>query len=221
MAYVPNGTKSLNEIFSSFGEKEKTSVYVDAANFFYSCKNVNLSVDFDDLRKVLEQQCQIKSLNYFVAEPPEDIKDEKLNHTKKINYFLESTGWRVYRKACSVIQTATTPRIVKCNVDVDLAVTMVHDIHCSQGNVERIILVTGDKDYVSAVNILKHFARVTVMCSRQQLSADLRLAADDIIYLEDLRPHVDSRRFNPNFISTPPLMGANQADVSHQSAQYT
>lgn len=195
--------KSADEIFANFNKRDKAVIYVDAANLYYSCLETNIKLDFDDLRKLLNRYMSVRAFNYFCAVPPGEITDEKLKKSLSTPAYLENNGWRLHRKIADLEDTPNGgQRIRKGNVDVDLAVTMIDELHCSGGSIDHVILFSGDKDYEKAVQVLRRSTRVTVISTENHLSKELKLAADQVILLEWLKPHVDYRRFNINYGST-------------------
>lgn len=196
--------KPLEEIFSNFHKRDKAAVYVDAANLYYSCLETDIKLDFDDLRKVLSNFMTVRAFNYFVAVPPTGVEDKRLIKSLKTPSYLEHNGWRLHRKIADLEDIpGGGQRIRKGNVDVDLAVTMIDELHCANGSLDHIILFSGDKDYERAVEVLKRSARVTVVSTDNHLSKELKLAADEIISLEALKPYIDYRRYDLTYKANP------------------
>lgn len=175
-----------NPYFKNFLPTERTAVYVDAANMYHSLKEADISIDFKRLKELLDTNMALRSLNYFVA-----INKQKSPSDGVVAY-LETNGWRVYKKLANTAldKKTNTTYIRKGNIDVDLAVVMVDDIHCSRGNIEHVILFSGDKDYQEAVKILRRHARVTVISTRNHLARELKSVADEVIFLDDLEPYI-------------------------------
>lgn len=184
--------KPLEEVFANFSPQEKAVVYVDGANFFYTSKDLNVVVDYNHFKNLLNRFMSVKALNYFVAVAPDSITIPETERVNSTITYLENNGWRIHRKIADTEKDEHGHyRIRKGNVDVDLAVTMVDEAHCSNGNIDHVILVSGDKDYEQAVKVLRRFARVTVISSESNLSRGLRLAADEVIYFEHIKQYIE------------------------------
>lgn len=193
---TPLRVRTLGDIFSDFRYDDATAVYVDGGNLHHGCKAIDLKLDYGELKKILESYMSLRSLNYFASLPNDAIRDDIFNHARKLTKYLANNGWRVHESEATVSQGEDgKSRIIKANVDTDLAATAVDDIHCAGRHVSRIILVSGDKDFTGTVKILRRYARVTVLSTRKTLSVDLKEAADSIIYLDDLKTYVDNRRW--------------------------
>lgn len=188
--------RTLGDIFSDFRYDDATAVYVDGGNLHHGCKAIDLKLDYGELKRAFESFMSLRSLNYFASLPNDSVCDDIFNHARKLTKYLANNGWRVHESEATIIRDDEgKARITKANVDTDLAATAVDDIHCAGRHVSRIILVSGDKDFVGTLKILRRYARVTVVSTRKTLSVDLKEAADSIIYLDDLKPYVDNRRW--------------------------
>ena len=67
------------------------------------------------------------------------------------------------------------------SVDVSMAIAAIH----IAPSVDRIVLFSGDKDFVPAINIVKsQFVRVEVIATEAAMSNDIAMAADQIHFIK-------------------------------------
>jgi uncharacterized LabA/DUF88 family protein len=76
-------------------------------------------------------------------------------------------------------------------VDVDMTAHMIWQ--ASLTDVERIVLTTGDQDFLPAVQIAREHCgkQMVLLCYDQDVSNELKLSMDEVIYLDAIRPHVE------------------------------
>ena len=87
---------------------------------------------------------------------------------------------------------ADSLREVQKGVDVGIATLIVK--MAAQGVYERLILCAGDGDFEDAISYVKSelHKQVWVCGSQDNLSSDLQSYADNVIWLEDLHPAIDT-----------------------------
>ena len=75
-------------------------------------------------------------------------------------------------------------------VDVDMTAHLVWQ--ASLPEVERVVITTGDQDFLPAVHIVREACKkkVALLCYNQDVSAELKQQTDEIIYLDDIRTEV-------------------------------
>lgn len=75
-------------------------------------------------------------------------------------------------------------------VDVDITAHLVWQ--SSLPEVERIVLTTGDQDFLPAVQIARreYGKKIALLCYDQDVSQDLKQETDEILYLDDIRNQV-------------------------------
>lgn len=75
-------------------------------------------------------------------------------------------------------------------VDVDMTAHLVWQ--ASLPEVERVVLTTGDQDFLPAVHIVRERCQkqVVLLCYDQDVSADLKQVSDELLFLDDIRTEV-------------------------------
>ncbi|MFQ5793981.1 MAG: NYN domain-containing protein [Candidatus Bipolaricaulia bacterium] len=181
--------------------KEKVSLFIDAANYHYAMRNENWEIDFQkfinyfrqqyDLQKAFYYEGQITKAFFFDRNPGATINDFRRAKSQKEAYFklLKSFGIIVRTKPISRVYDATTARFKhKCNFDVELTIDALDTI----SEYDTFILCSGDGDFVKLVKYLKgRFKKTVVVSHRDRISQQLRKAANQVIYLHQLRANIE------------------------------
>lgn len=158
-------------------------VFIDGANIFHTAMlfRANFRVDYRKLADVLAGSRQLIRVYYFTAA-------ETLPSAKQIKYHdkLQNLG----------ITIVTRPLRRKGNsffekgVDVALVTEMLYLGFRNAYDVA--ILVSGDNDYVGAVQKLKSEGKIVeVAAFNCGIGRELRLSADKFIALDDIAPSIE------------------------------
>ena len=168
-------------------KKPKAKVYIDGSNVFYSQKKLGWTVDWVKAKKLLIKDWDILEFKYYTGVKPED--DKMKGYLK----YLDKIGFTAVTKPLKVIKITNNhpmyklhnyEHIYKSNFDVEMTVDMLLD----RGNIDELILFSGDSDFQYLVKKLKDAGKkVTVFSSRKTLSWELKLEVSKYIYLEDLK----------------------------------
>lgn len=167
--------------------RSKTKVYIDGANVFYTQKKLGWSFDWSRIKNHIENEKNVVEWRYYVG-----IKDadEKMRGYLK---YLDAIGFITFTKPLKKIrlddnEKVTPPHnskfVYKANFDVE----MTTDILLDKSKIDEIILFSGDSDFRYLIKRLKDLGmRITVYASRKTISWELKLEADEIIYMEDIQ----------------------------------
>lgn len=171
--------------------EQRVGVFVDVQNLYYSAKNLyQAKVDFGKvLKEAVGPRKLIRAFAYVIqAQLPEE---------KKFFAALDSQGFEVKMKDLQVFVTGDK----KGDWDVGLTIDAIKV--APQLNV--IVFVTGDGDYVPAIEYLQyHGTQVEVIAFGETTSGKLRDVADDFTDLSDNKEHFLIRTYN-NRRSTAPV----------------
>ena len=168
----------------------KAKIYIDGSNIFHAQKKLGWVVDWMKVRKYLEQDYEISEWRYYIG-----IKDGDEGMAGFLRY-LNAIGIKAITKPLkkialdlgdSNIQQTSEKYIYKANFDVEIA----SDILLELGEVNVIILFSGDSDFVYLVKRLRDLGKkVTVYSSRKTISWELKLEAAKVVYIEDIREKI-------------------------------
>ncbi len=187
---------------------EKSVVLIDGENiikrWFLHCVENGLDekIDYSRLVKYLTRDTNLLRA-YFYDGVPERIPERKRKFIEALQYQgiqmrTKMLKVRTYRcPSCN----GTTQRAIQKGVDVSLATDILR--HAFQRTCDICIVVSGDEDYKDAIMVAKDMGiKVWVAAFHRNLSKELRLVADKVIYLEDAFQMVKkekSLKANPSY----------------------
>src|SRR5574341_229486 len=152
----------------------KVGVYIDVANI---SRNGGYRAQFDVLREfACRDNAKPTRLNAYVSYDRTRAEGDPAFRRSQQGFFsmLQDFGYKVIRKDVKWYEDEQGNRFGKANADLDLAV----DALLQSEKLERVLLVTGDGDFVQVVRALQNRGcRVEVVAFRN-VSAELRREAD-------------------------------------------
>lgn len=161
-------------------DKPKAKVYIDGANIFYTQKSLGWSISWIKTKKYLNKRWGILELRYYTG--------LKKNDKKMADFlrYLDRAGITPVTKPLKKIKSASGI-IFKSNFDVE----MTTDILLDRTDFDEIILFSGDSDFHYLAKKLKDLGkRFSVFSTRKMISWELKLAADEYIFLEDIKKKI-------------------------------
>jgi uncharacterized LabA/DUF88 family protein len=152
----------------------RVGVYVDVANIN---RNGGYGMGYEVLR---EFACRDKGealrLNAYVSYDAEKARRESY-YSQRTNSFysvLRDFGYKVIQKEVKWFTDEDGNRVAKANADLDLAV----DALLQSENLDRVLLVTGDGDFVQVVRALQNRGCRVEVVAFKNVSSELRREAD-------------------------------------------
>jgi len=181
-------------------KKPKAHVFVDASNIHYYLIKKGWRVDwrkfklfcenrYESLRVFYCEGVPSKS-QYFDLHPSHSLVDFIDAKKRKLDYFqfLKSISYKVRNKPVSRVYDDTAGKFRhKCNFDVELTI----DALDSMAEYGVLVLFSGDGDFVKLVKYIKgRNKKSVVIAPADRLSNNLERAANQVIYLEDIKRDV-------------------------------
>ncbi|MEK7495707.1 MAG: NYN domain-containing protein [Patescibacteria group bacterium] len=161
-------------------DKPKAKIYIDGANIFYTQKQIGWNIDWKKVKKYLEKKSEIVEMRYYTG-----VKNNDVKMSKYLNYF-DKVGITTVTKPIKIIKTSNG-NIFKSNFDVE----MTTDVLLDRILLDKIILFTGDSDFNYLIKKLKDLGKyVVVYSSRKMLSWELKLNANQYVFLEDIKDEI-------------------------------
>ena len=152
----------------------RVGVYVDVANIN---RNGGYGMGYEVLREfACRDEAEALRLNAYVSYDAEKARRDSyyFHRTNSFYSVLRDFGYKVIQKEVKWFVDEDGNRVAKANADLDLAV----DALLQSENLDRVLLVTGDGDFVQVVRALQNRGcRVEVVAFRN-VSAELRREAD-------------------------------------------
>ncbi len=152
----------------------RVGVYVDAVNL---AMNGGFGMRYEVLRAfACRDGGQAVRLNAYLAwDPARAQRDEEYRIGQaRFHSALRDVGYKVIVKEVKWYEDDTGARFAKANVDLDLAV----DALLQSKNLDRVVLATGDGDFVQVVKALQNNGCRVEVVAFDNVSAELRKEAD-------------------------------------------
>ncbi|WP_027552839.1 NYN domain-containing protein [Bradyrhizobium sp. Cp5.3] len=167
---------------------EKIALFIDGSNLYATSKALGFDIDYRRLLGEFQGRGRLLRAFYYTTV----IEDQEYSSIRPLIDWLDYNGYTVVKKLTKEFVDATTGRRkVKGSMDVDLAVNAME----LAGQVDQIVLFSGDGDFRSLVEALqRHGVRVTVVSTLStqppMVADELRRQADVFIDLAELKPKV-------------------------------
>ena len=173
-------------------------VYVDAANI---SRNGGQRMQYDVLREfACRDNAEAQRLNVYLSYDEERADTNPIYRDKARAYqsALREIGYKVIEKRVKWFIDESGSRYGKANADLDMAV----DVLLQSENLDRVLLVTGDGDFVQVVRALQNKGCRVESLAFDNVSEELRRESDMFIsgYLvPGLLPTRGDDYFTPNW----------------------
>ncbi len=152
-------------------------IYVDAANIRM---NGGYGMQYEVLREfACHDGAEPIRLNTYVAYDEQRAQKDSVYRTRTNNYFstLRDYGFKVIVKVVKYYTDEDGSRFAKANADLDMAV----DALLQSESLERVLLATGDGDFVQVVRALQNKGCRVEVLAFDNISSDLKREADVFI----------------------------------------
>src|ERR687890_2841926 len=185
-------------------QRERVAVFVDGANLYHSIKNYYRGVlDYDRLLAAAVGGRKLLRATFYIVEKQET--DEGSASARSFVYNLNKFGYKVRSKPLVIheTQTPTGEKTVSHKGDWDIGVVV--DMMRLASHAATYVLVSGDGDYVDAVEFLQSEKgiRVEVISAAQCTSQALLDVCDLHTDLADV-PNLFRRPGPPKAVSDQP-----------------
>ncbi|MFW6221057.1 MAG: NYN domain-containing protein [Fibrobacterota bacterium] len=155
----------------------RVGVYVDAANL---ARNGGFGVRYDVLREfACHGHAEPIRLNVYVSFDAERARHDTAYRDGQNGFYslLRDLGYKVIQKNVKWYIDENGNRFGKANADLDMAV----DALLQSENLDRVLLATGDGDFVRVVQALQNKGCRVETLAFENVSSDLRREADTYI----------------------------------------
>ena len=152
----------------------KVGVYVDAANI---SRNGGQRMRYDVLREfACRDHAEPLRLNVYLSYDEERAESNFTYRDRARAYqsALRELGYKVIEKKVKWFEDESGNRFGKANADLDMAV----DVLMQSENLDRVVLVTGDGDFVQVVRALQNKGCRVEVLAFGNVSEELRREAD-------------------------------------------
>ncbi|MBA3768812.1 MAG: NYN domain-containing protein [Acidobacteria bacterium] len=166
-----------NNISWQFGHRGRVAVFIDGNNLFHAARFHNIDIDYNKLLRVLLGDGRLLRAFFYTGV---DVGAER---QQGFLLWMRRNGFRVIQKELKTFYDGTR----KANLDVEIAVDMLS----LAGRYDTAVLVSGDEDFVYAVNAVAYKGcRVEVAGFRSNTAPKLIDVADYFIDLGEISDKV-------------------------------
>jgi len=156
----------------------KVAVFIDAANIIHCYKDTKWKIDLKKLKKYFESKCDLAGIYYYSAYFEENVSQ------KGFFEMLSRKGYILRMKKIRKITNDDGSTTLKGNCDTDIVVDAVSIMKAY----DTAVIMSGDSDFVSLVNLLKgNGKKVIIVSTRWHVAKDLISTADHYVDINKFR----------------------------------
>ena len=156
-----------------FGHRGRVAVFIDGNNLFHAARFHNIDIDYNKLLRLLLGDGRLLRAFFYTG------VDAGAERQQGFLLWMRRNGFRVIQKELKTFYDGTR----KANLDVEIAVDMLS----LAGRYDTAVLVSGDEDFVYALNAVAYKGcRVEVAGFRSNTAPRLIDVADYFIDLGDI-----------------------------------
>ena len=156
-----------------FGHRGRVAVFIDGNNLFHAARFHNIDIDYNKLLRILLGDGRLLRAFFYTG------VDAGAERQQGFLLWMRRNGFRVVQKELKTFYDGTR----KANLDVEIAVDMLS----LAGRYDTAVLVSGDEDFVYAVNAVAYKGcRVEVAGFRSNTAPRLIDVADFFIDLGEI-----------------------------------
>ena len=163
----------------------RVAVFVDGANLFYTQRALGWGIDFVKLRDHFRRYGEIVINTYYIGEgAPPDTREAGFQT------FLMNNGYSLETKTIKEIVDDETGDVTrKANLDIEIVLDMFNQIE----NYDIAILLSGDGDFLRALEFLKaRGKRVFVYSTNRFAAREIKMAmGPSFIDLSSLQAEIE------------------------------
>lgn len=172
-----NNFDPTNNISWQFGHRGRVAVFIDGNNLFHAARFHNIDIDYNKLLRVLLGDGRLLRAFFYTGV---DVGAER---QQGFLLWMRRNGFRVIQKELKTFYDGTR----KANLDVEIAVDMLS----LAGKYDTAVLVSGDEDFVYAVNAVAYKGcRVEIAGFRSNTAPKLIDVSDYFIDLGEIADKV-------------------------------
>ncbi len=197
-----------------FGNRGRVAVFIDGNNLFHAARFHNLDLDYNKLLRVLLGDGRLLRAFFYTG------VDAGAERQQGFLLWMRRNGFRVIQKELKTFYDGTR----KANLDVEIAVDMLS----LAGKYDTAVLVSGDEDFVYAINAVAYKGcRVEIAGFRSNTAPKLIDVADFFIDLGEIgdlvrkdagqSQHYEVPSFVPPDESPMPNMLRNHSHPNYQT----
>src|SRR3954447_421573 len=179
-----------------FGHRGRVAIFIDGNNLFHAARFHNLDIDYNKLLRLLLGDGRLFRAFFYTG------VDAGAERQQGFLLWMRRNGFRVVQKELKTFYDGTR----KANLDVEIAVDMLS----LAGRYDTAVLVSGDEDFVYAINAVAYKGcRVEVAGFRSNTAPRLIDVADFFIDLGDIADLIRKDHSQPGAYEVPSFVPAD------------
>jgi uncharacterized LabA/DUF88 family protein len=183
-----------------FGHRGRVAVFIDGNNLFHAARFHNVDIDYNKLLRVLLGDGRLLRAFFYTG------VDAGAERQQGFLLWMRRNGFRVVQKELKTFYDGTR----KANLDVEIAVDMLS----LAGRYDTAVLVSGDEDFVYAINAVEYKGcRVEVAGFRSNTAPRLIDVADFFIDLGDIAELVSKDASSGEPYEIPPFVPPDEISL--------
>ena len=167
------------------GQQTRSALFIDGANFYATCRDLDLEVDFIRLRDYFATRSNLIRAYYYTV-LPEGVETP----LKRMIDFLDYNNYTVVTKpAKSFYDQSLGETRTKGSTDMELAIDML----TLSPYLDKVYLFSGDRDFCRLVReVQRQGIQVVAVSSLDTniLSDEMRREPDEFLDLLDIKKHI-------------------------------
>ena len=158
---------------------ENIIIFVDNSNLFHSFQNLKFHCDYSKLKAVITRNRNLLEINLYTGlmYPVREKEKAWFNSLYKMGYTVKTQA----------IKVAPDGKKLEKRIDVLMAIDIISSAY--ETDVDTIVIVSGDSDFVPAVKKLKDLDKtVEVWSFKNLLSTQISdlLDPEDVYFIDDI-----------------------------------
>lgn len=162
-------------------KNERVALFIDAANLFYTQRELGWYIDFEKLYNHFTDGFVVYNAFYYTGK----------KEGKSLDFLraLMKLGYTVRTKEVKKIYNHPMQKIVeKCNLDIEIVIDMFNTVE----NYDKAVLFSGDSDFERAIELIRSKGkRILVVSTKKNASWELINVADKFIDIKNLRNTIE------------------------------
>ena len=177
-----------------FSTAERLALFIDGANLYSASRVLGFDIDYRKLLAWFAGRANLRRAFYYTAL----LETEEYSPLRPLTDFLMYNGYQVVTKPAKQFTDSQGRPRIKGNMDVELAIDMLE----MAPHLDHAVLFSGDGDFRRLIEaVQRRGLRVTVVSTIRvqpsMVADELRRQADQFLDLEELKPEIARRTFEP------------------------
>jgi len=173
---------------------ERIALFIDGANLYSASRSLGFDIDYRKMLTWFAARGNLRRAFYYTAL----LETEEYSPLRPLTDFLMYNGYQVVTKPAKQFTDSQGRTRIKGNMDIELAIDMLE----MAPHLDHAVLFSGDGDFRRLTEaVQRRGVRVTVVSTIRvqppMVADELRRQADQFLDLEDLKPDLARRTFEP------------------------